>query len=155
LKRSCSFLVLAGCLLCAPPALAQVRAQRHNFVGGEILGRGLLITLNYERWVTPHVGLGSGLMAVGTDEGSAVVVPLYVGLASGDVHSAYLSLGTTYAGGVDSHDYEDTWLLTLSAGYQFHASGGFYVRPLFTMFLPTDGSDSFLIWPGISLGGSF
>lgn len=147
--------VLGGWLLCVPPAVGQVRAQRPNFIGSEILGRGLLITVNYERWLTPRAGLGAGLMAIGTSDGAAVIAPLYLGFAPGDVHSPYLAVGTTYAGGGDVHDYEDLWLLTFSAGYQFHSSGGFYVRPLFTLFLPTDGSDEFLIWPGISLGGSF
>jgi len=155
MTRASCFLVLAGCLLCAPPAFAQVRAQRPNFVGGEVLGRGLLVTLNYERWLTPHAGVGGGLMGIGTNDGAAIIVPLYVALAPGDVHSPYLSMGTTYAGSAGVNDYEDIWLITFSAGYQFHSSGGFFVRPLFTLFLPTDGSDTFLIWPGISIGGSF
>jgi hypothetical protein len=86
---------------------AQVREQRPNSIGGEVLGRGLILTLN-------------------------------------------ASAGTTYAGGGDVGDYEDTWLLTISAGYQFHSTSGFFVRPLFTLFLPTDDADDeYLVWPGV------
>jgi hypothetical protein len=136
-------------------ATAQVREEKRNFVGGELLGRGVIVTLNYERWVTNQVGLGSGVMAIGTSEGAAFILPLYVAYASGDVHSLYVSGGTSYLGGGDVNDYEDLWLITASVGYQFHSYGGFFVRPLFTLFLPTTGEDEFLIWPGITIGGSF
>jgi hypothetical protein len=155
LPRFGGFLVLALWCLSTSSVLAQVREQRPNFVGGEVLGRGLLATINYERWLSNQVGLGAGLMAIGTNDGAAVVLPLYVSYATGDVHSFYVSAGTTYAGGGDVHEYDDLWLVTISAGYQFHSYGGFYVRPLFTLFLPTNGGEGFLVWPGIALGGSF
>jgi hypothetical protein len=141
----------------ATTGAAQVREQSPNLVGGELMGRGLLVTVNYERFFTNSFGIGAGLMAIGTSDGSGALVPLYVSLAPGDIHSLYLSAGTTYVGGGDTQDYEDTWLMTASVGYQYHSYGGFYVRPLFTLFVPTADTegDDFLIWPGISIGGSF
>jgi hypothetical protein len=64
---------------------------------------------------------------------------------------------TLIAGGGDIEDWESTWLLTLSAGYQYQSSGGFFVRPFFTYLRPTDpgSGDSYIVWPGLTIGGSF
>jgi hypothetical protein len=155
MKRRTILLAVAMASLITTAAAAQVREQNPNLVGGELMGRGLIVTLNYERFLTNAFGVGGGLMAIGTSDGSGVLVPLYLSVATGDVHSLYLSGGTTYVGGGDTNDYEDTWLVTASVGYQYHSYGGFFVRPLFTLFLPTEDSDEFLIWPGITIGGSF
>jgi hypothetical protein len=137
---------------------AGVRDEKPNLVGGELLGRGVVITLNYERFINNHLGLGGGLMAIGGSGGSFTILPLYASLVPGDVHSLYLSGGATFLGGGGSiQDYNSTWFLTGSFGYQFQSRGGFFVRPLFTYMTPTDrgAGDAYLIWPGLTIGGSF
>ncbi|HEY3216954.1 MAG TPA: hypothetical protein VGK93_10725 [Candidatus Eisenbacteria bacterium] len=144
-------------LISCTVAAAGVRNDRPNLVGGELGGRGLLLTLNYERFVTNHFGLGGGFMAIGTSDGTIAVMPLYVSVLTGDVHSLYLSMGTTFLGGGGSvQDFESTWLVQGSVGYHYQSTGGFFVRPFFTYMVPTEsGSDGFLIWPGLTIGGSF
>ena len=151
-------LVGAGLGTFVPEAAADLRDDRPNLVGGEILGRGLFLTFNYERFFTSHLGAGAGLMAIGTDDGNVSVVPVYVQFLSGDRHNLYLGAGlTVFSGGESINDYESETATTLSFGYHFQADSGFYVRPIFTFLNLTDvdSGDSGLLWPGISLGGSF
>lgn len=155
MNRMTVLLVAVMVSMLAATGVAQVREQSPNLVGGELMGRGLIVTVNYERFFTNAFGVGGGLMAIGTSEGAGALIPLYLSIATGDVHSLYLSGGTTYVGSGDTNDYEDTWLMTASLGYQYHSYGGFFVRPLFTLFVPTEDSDEFLVWPGITVGGSF
>jgi hypothetical protein len=64
---------------------------------------------------------------------------------------------TLLAGGGDIKDWESTWLFNASVGYQYSSPGGFFVRPFFTYLRPTkQGSgDDYLVWPGLTIGGSF
>jgi hypothetical protein len=146
--------------LFAFPSLASsgVRDERPNLIGGEIGGRGLLFTLNYERFVTSDFGLGVGLMAIKTSGEGITVIPLYASFVPGNTHSPYLSIGATLlSGGGDFQDWESTWLVNASAGYQYQSRGGFFVRPFFTFLSPTEPGtgDQYLIWPGLTIGGSF
>ena len=148
-------LLVAGALLVAPsPSSAQVREEHPNLIGGEVGGRGVVLTANYERFFTNNFGLGAGLMAIGASDGFVGVLPLYASITLGDVHSLYLGAGTTYVfgdGSIDD-DFESELLATLSLGYQFQSYGGLFVRPLFTVFF---NDDDFIVWPGITIGGSF
>jgi hypothetical protein len=121
---------------------------------GELLGRGILLTANYERFFTNQLGIGAGLMGIGASDGFVGVVPLYASLALGDIHAFYLSAGTSifFGDGSIDDDFTSEALATLSFGYQYQSYGGFFVRPLFT-FLFNEGD--FLLWPGITIGGSF
>jgi hypothetical protein len=86
-------------------AAAGVREERPNLIGGEVLGRGIFLTLNYERFLTNVFGIGAGVMAIGTSDGGATIVPLYLSIVPGDVHSVYLGGGITWlAGGGDVND---------------------------------------------------
>jgi hypothetical protein len=150
--------VAAASLLAPLGAVADgVRDRRPNLVGGELMGRGFALTLNYERFLTNHFGLGGGVMAIGTSSGVIGVAPLYASLLTGDTHSLYLSAGGAFiGGGGEVNDYESTWVMQGSIGYHFQSDGGFFVRPLFTFNQATQGSGGgFLIWPGITIGGSF
>jgi hypothetical protein len=142
---------------CAAPSVAGVRDDHPNLVGGELMGRGIVLTLNYERFLNNQFGLGAGFMAIGTSDGQAMIMPLYASFVSGDVHSLYLSAGGAFVGGGGHfQDYESTWIIQGSIGYQFQSRGGFFVRPLFTFNQATQGSGGgFLLWPGITIGGSF
>ena len=138
-------------------AAAGVRDVHPNLVGGELLGRGFVLTANYERYLNNHFGLGGGVMGIGTSEGTVGIVPLYASFLSGNMHSLYLSAGAAFFGGGGSiHDYESTWVMQGSVGYQFQSPGGFFVRPILTFNQATAGSGGgFLAWPGITIGGSF
>jgi len=153
------FLLALASILLTPLAVAAagVRESHPNLVGGELLGRGFVLTLNYERFLTNHFGLGGGIMAIGTSDGVVGIMPLYASFLTGNTHSLYLSAGGAFLGGGGSvQDYESTWVMQGSVGYQFQSEGGFFARPLFTFNQATAGSGGgFLIWPGITIGGSF
>jgi hypothetical protein len=145
-------------LLTAGGAAAAV--ERPNFVGGEILGRGYVLTGNYERLLTPNFGLGVGIMGLGASSddsgGGILIMPLYASFITGGTHSLYLSSGVTVLSGGGVSDMASS-PFNASIGYQYHSRGGFFVRPLFTLFRFTndDGETLNLIWPGVTLGGSF
>ncbi len=157
-RRIGTALALAFALSSLAPwvASAGVRDSNPNLVGGEVLGRGLLLTLNYERFLSNHFGLGAGVMTLGTSGGMGGIVPLYASYLPGNTHSLYLGAGAAYIGGGDSvRNYEDTWVLQGSLGYQFQSTSGFFVRPLFTFNQSVEEDGLFLLWPGITIGGSF
>lgn len=153
------FLLALALLLLAPLTAAGdgVREDHPNLVGGELLGRGFVLTLNYERFLNNHFGVGGGFMGIGTGDGSIAILPLYVSFLTGNKHSLYLSGGGALLGGAGSiHDYNSTWIMQGSVGYQFQSPSGFFVRPLFTFNQATSGSGGgFIIWPGMTIGGSF
>jgi hypothetical protein len=133
--------------------MAGVRDEHPNLIGGELGGRGVLFTLNYERFLSNDIGLGVGLMAIKVSDGGVTIVPVYVSFVPGNTHSPYLSVGATLiAGGGDIQDWESSWVGTVSAGYQYHSSSGFFVRPFFSYLV---SEDQFLVWPGLTIGGSF
>ena len=153
-----AFLFLAVLIALAPHQVhaAGVRETHRNLVGGEILGRGFALTVNYERFLNNHVGIGGGLMAVGSSDGVVGIAPMYVSFLPGDMHSLYLSVGGAIVGGSgDLHDYSSAWVLQGSVGYQFQSESGFFIRPLFTINQAATGSGGFLVWPGMTIGGSF
>jgi len=148
-------LLLAGAMmLVVTSASAQVRVERPNLVGGELLGRGIVLTANYERFFTNQFGIGAGFMGIGASDGFVGIVPLYASLALGDIHAFYVGAGTSilFGDGSIDDDFTSEALATVSFGYQYQSYGGFFVRPLFT-FLFNEGD--FLLWPGITIGGSF
>ena len=153
-KRMTALLLAGAMVLAAAPSSAQVREQRPNLVGGELLGRGILLTANYERFFTNQLGIGAGFMGIGASDGFVGIVPLYGSLTLGDIHAFYLAAGTSilFGDGSIDDDFTSEAVATLSFGYQYQSYGGFFVRPLFT-FLFND--NDFLLWPGITIGGSF
>jgi hypothetical protein len=157
--RLCNILFVVSTLLsctATTPAAAGVRDDHPNLIGGELMGRGFVLTVNYERYLNNHFGLGGGIMAIGTSEGHIMIMPLYASFVPGDTHSLYLSAGGAFLGGGGSfQDYESTWIMQGSVGYQFQSPGGFFVRPLFTINEATSGGGGFLVWPGLTIGGSF
>ena len=152
--------LLLASILIAPATVvrAGVRDDHPNLIGGEIMGRGFALTLNYERFLTNQFGLGAGFMMIGTSDGMVSVLPLYASFLTGNEHSLYLSAGGAYVGGGSfQDDYENSWVTQASIGYHFQSRGGFFVRPLFTFnyAILADGNSDFLIWPGVTIGGSF
>lgn len=145
--------------LCAgASALAAETVERPNMLGAELLGRGVVLTVNYERCLPNHFGAGAGLMAIGASGGGITILPLYVSYAPGKIHSPYVAVGGTLLGGGGSvQDFNSTWLMTVSVGYQYKSAAGFFVRPMFSYLAPTvkHEADDYIIWPGVTIGGSF
>ena len=140
--------------LWAGPLAGQVREQKPNLIGGELLGRGIVLTANYERYFTNQLGIGGGLMAIGASGGFVGILPLYASVLVGDEHALYVGAGTSivFGDGSIDDDFESEALGNVSVGYQFQSYGGFFVRPLFTVLFD---SDHWIVWPGITIGGSF
>src|SRR5512147_2883770 len=78
---------------------AGVREDHPNLVGGELAGRGVAFTINYERYLSNEFGLGAGLRAIKVSGGGVTVVPLYASFVPGNVHSPYFSVGGTLLAG--------------------------------------------------------
>ena len=160
MKPQAIALLATAVSLCVLPlsAASGVRDERPNLIGGELAGRGIALTLNYERYLTNQFGLGAGIFAIQSGGSGIVILPVYASLVPGDSHSPYFSAGATLlSGGGDLNDWESTWVLSVSFGYQYQSSGGFFVRPFFTYLRPFDtgAGDGSLLWPGLSIGGSF
>lgn len=137
-----------------------VRKEHPNLVGGEIGGRAILYSLTFERFIIPQVGVGVGFTGFAASEAGVFLVPLHVSLVPvGSVHSLYLSGGATWvAAGVDNwKETESLWIGTATFGYLYQSRSGFFVRPSFNLLYHDDEGEglSWVIWPGIQLGGSF
>lgn len=102
-KLKCPMLALLCCLLLIPSIVAAQEStmtrQRKNLVGGEILGRGPLTTVNYERYLTDVFSAGVGAFGVGGNDGAVFSMPLYAAATIGYPHLLYLSGGITVFGG--------------------------------------------------------
>jgi hypothetical protein len=126
-----------------------VRDGHPNLIAGELGGRGLLVTANYERFLTNHLALGGGVTLW-------PLLSLYAAYLPEDTSSLYLAVGGTFVGGgviLDSQPI--SLLLQGSVGYQFQSANGFFVRPLVTLNVGTAGEDIFPVWPGVTIGRSF
>jgi hypothetical protein len=152
--------VLFLLLLFVVPTVARsegIREKRPNIVGGELVGRAPLLTVNYERYFNNVFGIGLGVLGAANEHGFFGFLPVYVSLNPvGDDKSLYLSAGINFIGGGENlEDTESTQLYIFGAGFQYQAASGFIVRPALYALIPSASSDDFLLLPGISLGGSF
>ena len=146
-----TLVVVAVFVTAAAPAESQpVPRDRPNLAGVELLGRAILYSVNYERYVTERVGLGAGVAV----HPGATVVPLYLSLNPvGDRHSLYIGAGVTLGiTGRDPSDSDSVALAVASVGYQYRSRRGFVVRPFLSVL--TDGDEAGP-WIGISLGKLF
>ncbi len=161
-------LVCALALLASPAAVvAGANTERPNVVALEAGGRGLLFSVQYERWLNDWVSLGGGLSGFPCVECTVdggfrgylmLLVPTWASLAVplGDVHSLVLSAGATVglplASGGRSFAYPNIGL-----AYQLHLHGGFVLRPGFLLILvfPENGTAYIQPWGGLQVGFSF
>jgi len=143
----------------APSAPAGVRDDRPNLVGGEMGGRGLVLTANYERYITDQFGIGGGIMAIGGSDGLLTIAPVYASALFGNINSLYLAAGGTHVTGT-GNSFNSSWLIHGSIGYQYQSTGGLFVRPFFSIISST-GKDSedrprfLMVLPGLTIGMSF
>jgi hypothetical protein len=163
-----SWLAIASFFAFVTPALADIEMERPNTVSLELLGRGLLYSLDYDRQITKEIAVGGGLSAwsVGatTDNGttyaaaSVVIVPLYLDyyLYSRNGNRWYVTGGVDFVsarfdGG--GWKFSNSGLaLTGGGGYEYRADNGFLFRG--ALYLLVGGGDVH-IWPGLSAGFTF
>ncbi len=147
-------LVLVVSFLAVSTAEAQsVRRSQPNVAGVELLGRGLIYSVNYERYVRERVGVGVGIAILGSTGASsgAAIVPIYLSLNPvGDTHSLYIGTGVTV--GIVESGASAGAFGTATVGYQYRSGDGFIIRPSLSVLF---AGDLRLLWPGITLARSF
>ena len=136
--------------------------DQSSIAGVELLGRGVLYSVNYERYFTERAGLGIGAALYPSGNNRLMIVPLYGSWNPvGDRHSLYLGAGTTLAFGslgsiLPFGEKPSNWSMramgTASVGYQYRSFGGFVIRPTVSFLML---GDQRVIWPGIILGRRF
>ncbi len=146
--------IVAGVIAILLSATA-ARAQNQdgpNVAGVEILGRGIVYSGNYERYVK-RIGLGVGVAAWHIDK-TVLVVPMYVSFRPiGDTHSLYLATGATVGSEVSTLFTKPTAVYgTASVGYEHISKSGLVLRPTYTLLFGRGGN---LLWPGFLIGYRF
>jgi len=131
-----------------------------NIVGLDVLGRGALYSVNFERMSHLRVGGGGGIGFLSIDHQRSFIFPLYVSaLPFGKTNSLYVSSGATIGfSNIDLFSsspgpYSTAVAGTVTGGYQHTSSSGFVIRPTLTMFY--NRSSAFCCWPGLMIGRSF
>ena len=168
MQKSLALVILAAALALPRPSVAQESpapaVTAPNAVYVELLGNGLLYSVNYDRLVAPHVSARVGVAALAAADGgsSAAVVaaPLMVNylfgkgssrfetgvgilLASGSVENVEGAEDDSFSGAVG----------TATLGYRYQRpGGGFFFRTGLTPFFGTGGIAP---WFGISFGYGF
>lgn len=139
-----------------------------NLIGIELLGRGALYSINYERLFTNRIGAGGGISLLSlsgsgilspSQKTTTVLIPAYLSWTPvGSTHSPYLAAGLTWSSSkaqelfLGNTRYGSAAFSTITAGYQYRSERGFVLRPTVSRIV-TDGDD--LWWPGITLGLTF
>ena len=142
----------------------RVMPSAPNAVYVELLGNGLLYSLNYDRLLTPNIAARVGVtgLAAASDSAAAGVfgTPLMVSYLFGRGNS-HLETGVgvlLVAGGVENVEgFEDESFSgaigTATIGYRYQRpGGGFVFRAGVTPFFNTNGIGP---WVGLSLGYGF
>ena len=144
--------VIVITLLSVAAVEAQNLEDRPNLGGIEFLGRGLLYSANYERYVN-RVGFGAGFASWRIDHKTIAVLPVYVSFRPiGNTHSLYLSAGATVGSQVKTLFNKPTFACaTAAVGYEHLSKSGLVIRP--TMNLLFNGEA--LLWPGLMVGYRF
>jgi len=154
--------VLVAMLLFATAALtAQVRRTKPNDFTIELGGKCLIYSLGYQRNISPNFALDAAIsyFGGGSSNDSAGVFFLTGGaryyMLKKDT-SPYLSGGVAWASaGTNAGPFNDAASAVyfyISPGLEYRASGGFVFRGGVYLLLV---KDSFIVWPGLSLGIAF
>jgi len=146
----------------------QAQAVPRNLMGGELLGRGVLYSINYERLLTNRIGVGGGIAVLSvsgaglfapSSRSTGLILPTYVSWTPvGRTHSPYLAAGVTLSAStadeflLGNRRYDSFAFGTLTAGYQYRSESGIVIRPIISNIFDDRGRHW---WPGITLGVSF
>jgi hypothetical protein len=127
-------------------------------LGGEVLGRALVYSVNYERMLGARFGAGAAVAFWGNDDENLTLVPLYLSFTPvGRRHALYVAAGATLGTSniplfTTSTQREGFAFGTATAGYQFRSSGGYIIRPVVHFLY---GRNSVIVWPGVTIGRTF
>ena len=166
--RCVSTMVLLVTLSSSELSAQSKSGPSQNIAGIELLGRGLVYSLNYEGLLTNRIGAGGGLaywttsssgLFAPSKKSATFVIPAYLSWTPiGRNHSPYLAAGLTMATSkttevlLGNTRYRIGAFSTLTLGYQYRSGGGILVRPTVSR-IAIDGD--FALWPGITLGYAF
>jgi hypothetical protein len=147
-----------------------------NFVGLELLGRGLAYSVNYDRALNKKISIGFGftyyqmqILGISVDLG---LLPVYANyyFTSGDTHRAFLGAGATVAyakAEANNNFYRNLNDNSISASYARAEGSALYpnvalgyefrMKPGFTTRLTSYAQyiETVLPWVGITLGTHF
>lgn len=138
---------------------------KQNQVYLELLGNGLVYSLNYERLLsenfTLRAGFGytPGLILV---EGTFIQIPVTASYLLGGHSSKFeMGLGATFFSGQDveffGFDAEDFSVVFATGilGYRYVSHGGFVFRIALTPFYSSELDPNFILYGGLSFGFMF
>lgn len=148
-------------LLLGAFALTAEAAESPNAVSLEILGRGGLYSLNYDRMLTDDFALGAGFSSYSVSSGNsnakALIFPIYGNYYfTGGPHRWFATAGANVISASGNLD-GDAQISgsgvagTLGGGYEYRGDSGFLFRAAPYVFV---GNASGL-WLGLSLGYAF
>jgi hypothetical protein len=155
-----TLLLSAGAAAQAQGPRVLTRTTMKNDVGIELLGKAVIYSFNYQRMVSPSVGLEIGLGALGGggsgSSGGIVMIPAGVKfyfipqdgtlyLAAGGVLANGITDEGPFNGGTDAYAYG-------GLGFEFRSPGGFLFRGTAYSLIAGGG---WFIWPGLSVGYAF
>ncbi|MBN2185656.1 MAG: hypothetical protein JW746_10040 [Candidatus Krumholzibacteriota bacterium] len=133
-----------------------IREQRPTLVYGELGGKAIFGSMGIERYFTNVVGMGVGMMGLGTGDGFVGIFPIYLSLNPvGDIHSLYLAGGASILAASNWDETESAAIYFGSIGYQFQSEGGLFIRPTMNFIIDSDAEGLSLFLPGVAIGGSF
>jgi hypothetical protein len=146
--------VLLLSLMFASVAQAQTRESLPNDFGAELLGKAALYSFDYQRMVTPGLGLQAGFAAIGSSDDVVVFFPVGAKLYVLNKNASPFVTGgiVLLTGSIDSGPVESATYGFAGVGFEFRSPGGFLFRG--TMYGLFAGGE-FLIWPGIGIGYAF
>ncbi len=147
-----------------PPAVETQSTSRmlpRNAVSLELLGRGILYSLNYDYLIQDNIAIGAGFsnitLSAGTSSASATFIPLYGNYYfTGGNHRWFGTGGMTLihtTGKIDSESkVSGTGLAAIfGAGYEYRGDSGFLFRINPYLFVGKARG----VWLGTSLGYAF
>jgi hypothetical protein len=139
-----------------------------NLIGGELLGRPVFYSINYERHVASRVSVGVGLawlpvevssLSQETIKRDAVIVPVYSSWTPlGDRNRLYLAGGATFGWshergtGFPGSGDRGGAMGTATIGYERRTRGGFVFRPSANLLYL---DRQLFPWPGLLIGHTF
>ncbi|HTF03235.1 MAG TPA: hypothetical protein VK826_04385 [Bacteroidia bacterium] len=135
-------------------------ARAKNTVFVELLGRGVLYSVNYERWLFSYRSLDfSGQVGLSVMKNQDLITfPLALNVMKGKVHHPMISIGYTQVlwqqpTNFFKNDYPES-IFIVGAGYKYQRpEGGFYFTLQVMKFFPVD--ENILIWGGLGIGYTF
>jgi hypothetical protein len=154
---------LGAGLMASSTYAEDTRATNPDALSLEVLGRGALWSVDYDRVLDEHLaaGLGLGTVSLKNGAGNATMIPAYVNYyLAPEQGSLFLTAGVTLATGAKNSEINtggfeigDTpFFGTFGIGYENRSDAGYLVR-LAAYGMVTD--QNVKPWGGISFGKSF